>query len=1025
MGNIIVSKTIDTFMSSSNSIQAKSALGINTKEFQTVLEVSRTGVLDDNTSNLIYTGTGESSYSMSNSSVALKVGSRSKQPGRIYTEGRNFYNAGEIFYLNGCNTPWRTFNEFGGDGIHQGAYNHEWWASEFSRLSTLGVNSVRVWINDNSENSGIILNNDGTINNITTLFWDNVNDMLSLAETNGIYVMVSVLSFDHFSWNTPGSEKYHQMIGSSVGVQSWIDNFIIPLAQISETNKYLFSIDLGNEVDAFYEASDTATGYNIQATPVGGGSYTVNFSQRLDDYAVGQRISINSVDMGTIVTRVSDTQCITTNPYSGTSQTFTAGQWAFMTKNKKSYQRYIAMCSAAIHSLSISPLVTVGVQSLKYSTSSYGDSDYYTDDILSSITGDSLSKLDFNQIHWYQWAEPYFPLMRTPQQHGLSNKPSIYGEIPAHWGSLNGVDKSGHWVYGWSPYSYFNIGDITFTDDGTNKRLYRCTQAGNSGPIEGVAGGDMGPTGTSSGIIDGNARWDYCNNNSTFIGLSTYNTYDMLISYDGGLWVCSAGGETSNSGGPYGTGPIYEDGTAEFTYLRQVITDPKTFNDWLLSNGWAGCMPWSSNAVDRNGGFFITDFNRNVVVNWEGSRSYYTNDMVFNENNLYRCIIAGTSSSGPSGTNTDIVDGTVHWTYTSTPSNIPYTTAGIAISGFSSENHTLLFPDLSAPWYNIGTACRQSKSRAWYVNGNTNKFIESFTFSEGISGVTQRVGAFDELDGLFLQAEGENRSLSIVIRNKTVDYVVPRVYWNIDKLDGTGLSGIILDLSQPQTFVIEFGFGRTSKNRFGFIIKGETVWIHEMSGGNIQEINPSNPNLPLRWEITSTGILQSPVSLITSTGCALSDGPGPSTMTGSYNNEFVSKVIPGSSVIEFMAIRINPTSLSFTTATLSELNVQTTSTGVQDRIEWWVELNPEISNDSPWISMNKSNVQIAVQRNVSSPGKRIAGGFGVNSIQATLNNLPPLAIDENGNGDIYSIQIRNIESYGSYYWASVSWIEKI
>jgi hypothetical protein len=148
-------------------------------------------------------------------------------------------------------------------------------------------------------------------------------------------------------------------------------------------------------------------------------------------------------------------------------------------------------------------------------------------------------------------------------------------------------------------------------------------------------------------------------------------------------------------------------------------------------------------------------------------------------------------------------------------------------------------------------------------------------------------------------------------------------------------------------------------------------------------------------------------------------------MTGSYNNEFVSKVIPGSSVIEFMAIRINPTSLSFTTATLSELNVQTTSTGVQDRIEWWVELNPEISNDSPWISMNKSNVQIAVQRNVSSPGKRIAGGFGVNSIQATLNNLPPLAIDENGNGDIYSIQIRNVESYGSYYWASVSWIEKI
>jgi hypothetical protein len=55
--------------------------------------------------------------------------------------------------------------------------------------------------------------------------------------------------------------------------------------------------------------------------------------------------------------------------------------------------------------------------------------------------------------------------------------------------------------------------------------------------------------------------------------------------------------------------------------------------------------------------------------NWQASTAYALNQQVINDSGkCYKCITAGTSagSGGPTGTGSDITDGTVHWQYIGT-----------------------------------------------------------------------------------------------------------------------------------------------------------------------------------------------------------------------------------------------------------------------------------------------------------------------------------------------------------------------
>lgn len=70
--------------------------------------------------------------------------------------------------------------------------------------------------------------------------------------------------------------------------------------------------------------------------------------------------------------------------------------------------------------------------------------------------------------------------------------------------------------------------------------------------------------------------------------------------------------------------------------------------------------------------------------------------------------------------------------------------------------------------------------------------------------------------------------------------------WNIDKLDGTGASGITLDLTKIQILVIDFQALYSGRVRVGFDIDGKIIYCHEFLNANVM-VFPyiATANLPI------------------------------------------------------------------------------------------------------------------------------------------------------------------------------------
>jgi len=123
---------------------------------------------------------------------------------------------------------------------------------------------------------------------------------------------------------------------------------------------------------------------------------------------------------------------------------------------------------------------------------------------------------------------------------------------------------------------------------------------------------------------------------------------------------------------------------------------------------------------------------------------------------------------------------------------------------------------------------------------------------ENTSGITTRIGYFDNSNGLFFQYDTSSSTISVVLRNTTTDTPIPQSSWNIDKMDGTGVSGITLNFTKAQLFVIDFEWLSVGRIRFGFYIFGRINYCHQIT--NLNELtNPYmlSPNLPVRYEISS------------------------------------------------------------------------------------------------------------------------------------------------------------------------------
>lgn len=163
-----------------------------------------------------------------------------------------------------------------------------------------------------------------------------------------------------------------------------------------------------------------------------------------------------------------------------------------------------------------------------------------------------------------------------------------------------------------------------------------------------------------------------------------------------------------------------------------------------------------------------------------------------------------------------------------------------------------------------------------YQPGKSLLIMATFTMAAGKTNLQQRIGYFNSSNGVFLQQkDGVN---SFVIRSFTSgaaddSRIAIQSSWNGDKLDGTGLSGVTLDLTKTQIFWCDMEWLGVGNVRCGFIINGQFVVCHTFQNSNFQTaVYMTTAILPIRYEITNTGTTDSVSSMKQICSTVLSEG---------------------------------------------------------------------------------------------------------------------------------------------------------
>ena len=142
-----------------------------------------------------------------------------------------------------------------------------------------------------------------------------------------------------------------------------------------------------------------------------------------------------------------------------------------------------------------------------------------------------------------------------------------------------------------------------------------------------------------------------------------------------------------------------------------------------------------------------------------------------------------------------------------------------------------------------------------YQPGKSLQVLTTFAFDEGQTGLSQRVGYFNDQNGIFFaNIDGVNCIVKrSYVTGSVVETVVPQSQWNIDTLDGTTKTGVALDSTKAQIFFIDVEWLGVGAVRAGFVINGNYYVCHVFNHANIIDTTyMTTACLPVRYEIENT-----------------------------------------------------------------------------------------------------------------------------------------------------------------------------
>ena len=328
---------------------------------------------------------------------------------------------------------------------------------------------------------------------------------------------------------------------------------------------------------------------------------------------------------------------------------------------------------------------------------------------------------------------------------------------------------------------------------------------------------------------------------------------------------------------------------------------------------------------------------------------------------------------------------------------------------------------------------RQTKRVQRYIPGRQGEVSMTMIFGTPTTGIRRRFGLFDDLNGFFFEDSGDGTYRCVLRRNTSggiVEESFARDDWTVDKLDGTGPSGITADPLAIQQMSIEYEWYGAGMIEWNFVIDNNKYPIHRIYHANRHDHTwAAKAALPVRVELENTGGTAGTHTFYQGSHSFSTEAS--TEILGRQNS--IATAITGKSTgtanvfRPMVAIRLKSTALDsvvipdeFSAATLDNTNIFVRA----------VEL-PTITGGT-WVSMgNESGVEYNITATSYTGGNILSTTFVNGTNQGTIFTFPNRSLTQllrnttTTLGDTSGVFLIAIASVGANKdgFASLGWIE--
>lgn len=304
------------------------------------------------------------------------------------------------------------------------------------------------------------------------------------------------------------------------------------------------------------------------------------------------------------------------------------------------------------------------------------------------------------------------------------------------------------------------------------------------------------------------------------------------------------------------------------------------------------------------------------------------------------------------------------------------------------------------------------------------------------NGAKSSIGYFDDYNGLYFEYISGNSCYIIVKSNGSITSNIAQSNWNIDSMDGNGNSGININFSKAQIFVIDFEWLGSGRIRFGFFSYGKIQYCHEITNVNIL-IQPytTNINLPLRYQLK--GVVGATSQMNQICGSIISEG-GYNPVGKSFGISVINISAPANEQTEQGIIAIRGGGSNYYHQQIIPQNITIAASAVTDIFVYRLRLFlPNVSSgiSNSWYPINSTysvmqgntsglaNITVA---NSIIIDEQIGSGRGsatFGNLNQVFNDVLQIYGDVNNNSSILLLTVQGNFGGSSKLYASINWLE--